>query len=287
MHDDDEPSGAVGYLAPSVQQREKTPPTANPKTSYPLTLAIADPDNDYRPTLVTHPAHDISDPESEIDELSSDSDDQDERPLLFETLGLPAQAPPPSNEEPPTQTPRGRKKVEIRGHMLLRSGKITGAPQYECTKVHSVFTSLNESGLSPPPLDPLLNLPAPPFSPTLDPTPLPNDVDTTMTPPSPPSVTNDLTTSNNIDGGIFSGHQTTSRIVDHADGTHEEVIESESDVLMHVMLPSTTSANSPYPTTGPASPASDRPGADLANGAPTLEYQEPVMEGMLLQALTC
>ena len=281
--DDDGLPNDVGYLAPSVQVREKTPPTATPKTSYPHTFAIADPDNDYRPTIVAHPPHFSSDSESEIDELSSDSDDSNDRPLLLDASSLSSQPPADSNDTP-TRKPRGRKKVDIRGHMLLRSGTITGAPRYGCTKVHTVLTEMNESGMQPQALGPLPGFPPSPFSPTLAPTALPNVAEPSAAFTHPLQPSNDEATSPQPDLATFSCRQTVSRIFDHEDGTQEEVVESESDVLMHVVLPSTAPTDSEHDTANTSSTPNDRtyPGAEETGANPV--HEEVVLEGTSTQS---
>ncbi|KAI0085578.1 hypothetical protein BDY19DRAFT_996705 [Irpex rosettiformis] len=116
------------------------------KTIHPCPIAIADPSNNYHPRIIDHPPHtNDDDDEYEVDQLMEDLDsDSDLEDLLTSEGG----SLPPMDydhdlylDEPAGNSPKQRKiKIEARGHMVLRNGKVTGLSQ----------------NIAPPPFSPTL-----------------------------------------------------------------------------------------------------------------------------------
>ncbi|KAI0082918.1 hypothetical protein BDY19DRAFT_999086, partial [Irpex rosettiformis] len=142
------------------------------KPTVPHSIAIADPSNNYHPQLVSHPSQTNDDNEAyEIDQLMEDTDsdsDYDQHDVSMNGQ----ECPPPTTydhdlylNEPTRNPPQPQKrKVETRGHMVLRNGKVTGFSR---------------------------DITPPPFSPTLPAQPpiLGEDVPAICLTPTSPSVT--------------------------------------------------------------------------------------------------
>ncbi len=106
------------------------PSTSVSKTVYPQTIAIADPNNSYEPRLVVKQPH-ISDSDSEIDELDSSSDSEDEvlvsRPSSPSANASVPFVPTTRALEKKKAVAARKKNLVVSRRMTLRSGKRTGA----------------------------------------------------------------------------------------------------------------------------------------------------------------